>query len=291
MSSLPATTACRPRRKHLNCRGGGVPLHLKIDLTRKSREQETIGRGRKFQTSVRLSCKLDERTFEHEIVVGGRVRDVLSINPIETYLGEHSVLSQPLPPFRLPLRPLGAVITSVQADAGAESGWVIQSAFDSKGKWKLELTAPKSLPVGSFQVPVVLKMVTPDGITRRRLVYSGRIADDIELTPSSVAFTPSTVSSTVTETLSLRSRSGQYIQIERVEFNGVGGKCEVTRTSMDRCSVALHQKVLLPGKQERLLTLTIADSEGRKSVMQCTYWYYGRVAENDPLDLQPVALR
>jgi hypothetical protein len=157
-------------------------------------------------------------------VLRGKVRRAFTIDPPLVDFGDTLVRDQP---FAARAVSVICGLDVTELTASCDSPFIVSKVTrngSAPHRFTVHVQAGSDIPEGVFNHPVRLKGVTANKETVTGLVsVVGCVVEDVNLLPDVVAFGAAPSGSRLTETVALRSRSGQPIAIQGIDTGSVPG--------------------------------------------------------------------
>jgi hypothetical protein len=248
----PRAFTLRPGETH--------PLRLTLNLT--PRSSEAVGVPRAFAAEVMLTTRTDSTPAAHEtFALTARVRPVLEVRPREPSFGVRSDHVQPPLPMSftvVPATPLES-LTAIPEMPGFTA-----SVRPTGPELTVTVTPTAPVPIGPLKVVVRLVPLQPGGhaLPERRVTIGGAVGQDVIADPPEVSVGGRPVGTEARETLTVSSRTGRILTVQRVAAHGDGLTAELNPDG----TVRVRQAMTRPGELAGRVEIT-AQPEGGSPVV------------------------
>jgi hypothetical protein len=254
---------------------GHASLRLQLDLTRRSKSDSLSDESQPFRTPIQLTYQAGPKLLEQSFEVGGSVRQLVRIDKRSLDLGRISVVAQPLKPAIVPIEYVSADVTNIVATVTDQAFWDATVRPTGVGRWEMAVGAKCLLPIGTHKIPIAMTIATRRGASLCHFVAECTIADDIELSPSSVTLTPTVIGQEVTEILYVRSLSGLPIRIDAVSARSTNTRVEQKAIGEHEIALTLRHRITAFGAYSDTLAVTVTDAKGHRTAIECNCNFYG----------------
>jgi hypothetical protein len=204
----------------------GQTREVRLTLNLVPRTGEPTNEPRSFSTNVTFTTTAKGLGAAREtLVISGRVLPVLELRPREPSFGETPDRVQPPPPITFAVAPQVHLQTlSAISETPGYQAAVLPPEIESPGELLVRVTPTTTKPAGPMTATVRLEPLGPNGepLPPRRVTVRGRVAADVTVDPPQVSFSGRTVGESGEETLTVSSRTGRTLNLERVTVQGEG---------------------------------------------------------------------
>jgi hypothetical protein len=213
--------------------------------------------------------------------VHGRAKATFNLTPSTVTFWDEVVRGQAFPTRRVAVRtqvPLDRL--TPRFDPEAVSVKVVKGER-AEEEFALEVTPSETLSLGTFTTEVMVEGMRKDGgpSHAKVLKIKGAVRDDIEASPSTVAFGVRELGEKAEETVVIRSHTGEAIEIERIEVSSSTlSVVPVSEMRLSGTALRVTQQFTEQGPQSAVAKVRIRE-KGQASRMvsiRVTYYGFGR---------------